>query len=91
MSSYAETVQRRRQARALYLKLRALGLDVRAERCADGAVGRRVVVEGLRSLNPDHADRLMRLVRDNEVGLLEIISDERDPDPMAIRREGSYV
>lgn len=89
MSSYAETVQRRRQARALYLKLRALGLDVRAERCADGAVGRRVVVEGLRSLNPDHADRLMRLVRDNEVGLLEIISNERDP--MAIRREGSYV
>ncbi len=91
MSSYAEMLQRRRQARALYLKLRALGLDVRAERCADGAVGRRVVVEGLRSLNPDHADRLMRLVRDNEVGLLEIISDERDPDPMAIRREGSYV
>ncbi len=89
MSSYAETVQRRRQAHALYLKLRALGLDVSAERCADGAVGRRVVVEGLRSLNPDHADRLMRLVRDNEVGLLEIISNERDP--MAIRREGSYV
>ena len=91
MSSYAEMVQRQRQARALYLKLRALGLDARAERCADGAVGRRVVVEGLRSLNPDHADRLMRLVRDNEAGLLKIISDERGPDAMATRREESNV
>lgn len=89
MSSYAEMVQHRRQANALLFELWALGLDVRAERCADGAEGRRIVVEGLRSLKPDHADRLMRLVRDNEAGLLEILSDERDPDLAANRQEKS--
>ena len=80
MSTYAEMARRRKHARVLYLKLRALGLKVGAERCAAGAVGRRVVVEGLRSLNPDHADRLMRLVRVNEAGLLEILSNERGSD-----------
>lgn len=69
MSTYDEITHRRKQAHTLYLKLWSLGLSVRAERCVAGAVGRRVVVEGLRSLNPDHADRLMRLVRDNEAGL----------------------
>ncbi len=91
MSSHVEIAYRRKQAHALYLKLRVLGLDVRAERCAAGAVGRRVVVEGLRSLNPDHADRLMRLVRDNEAGLLDILSNERGSDPTANRSEGSGV
>lgn len=74
MSSYAE-IARRRQARALYLKLWVLGLDVRAERCAAEVVERRVVVEGLKSLNPAHADRLMRLVQDNEAALLEILPE----------------
>lgn len=76
MSSYAEKIQRRKQANALLFELWTLGLDVRAERCADGAVGRRVVVEGLKSLNPTHADRLMRLVQDNEAGLLEVLPEE---------------
>ncbi len=89
MSTYDEIAHRRKQARALYLKLWSLGLDVRAERCAVGAVGRRVVVEGLRSLNPEHADRLVRLVRDNEAGLLEIISDEWSSDLAANRPERS--
>ena len=89
MSTYDETVHRRKQARALYLKLWFLGLEVRAERCAAGAVGRTVAVEGLRSLNPDHADRLMRLVRDNEAGLLELISNEQGSDLAANRPEGT--
>lgn len=80
MSTYDEAIHRREQAHALYLKLRALGLDVHAERCASEAPGLRVVVEGSRSLNPDHADRLMQLVRANEAGLLEVLQDERDPD-----------
>ena len=91
MNTYDEIIHCRKQARALYHKLWFLGLKVRAERCAAGAVGRRVVVEGLRSLNPEHADRLMRLVRDNEAGLLEIISNERGPDLTANRSKGSGV
>jgi hypothetical protein len=91
MSTYDEIIHRRRQAHALYLKLWSLGLDVRAERCAVGAVGRRVMVEGLRSLNPDHADRLMRLVRDNEAGLLEILSNKRNPDLAANHPKRSSV
>jgi hypothetical protein len=80
MSSYAEIARRRRQAHALYLKLWVLGLDVYVERCAAEVVGRRVVVEGLKSLNPAHADRLMRLVQDNEAGLLEILSERVYPE-----------
>lgn len=91
MSTYDEITHRRKQARALYLKLWTLGLGVRAERCAAEAVGRRVVVEGLRSLNPEHADRLMRLVRDNEAGLLEILSDEREADLAANHPERSGI
>lgn len=80
MSSYAEMIQRRRQANALLFRLWTLGLNVRAERCAGEAVGRRVVVEGLKSLNPVHADRLIRLVQDNEAALLEILSKEIYPE-----------
>lgn len=91
MSRYAEIVQHRRQANALLFELWSLGLDVRAERHADGAEGRRIVVEGLRSLNPGHADRLVRLVRDNEAALLDTLSGLREPDPVATSREGSNM
>lgn len=87
MSTYDEITHRRKQARVLYFKLCFLRLDVRAERCAAGAVDRRVVIEGLRSLNPEHADRLVRLVQDNEAGLLEILSHERGSDLAANRPE----
>ncbi len=36
-----------------------------------------MVVEGLKSLNPDHADRLMRMVRDNEAALAEVLPKRR--------------
>lgn len=90
MNTYDEITYRRKQARALYFKLWTLGLGVRAERCA-ADLGRRIVIEGLRSLNPDHADRLMRLVRDNETELLEILSDERGSGLAANRPDGSGV
>ena len=34
-------------------------------------------VEGLKSLNPDHADRLMRMVRTNEPALAEVLPKRR--------------
>ncbi|MEW6635721.1 MAG: hypothetical protein AB1425_02785 [Actinomycetota bacterium] len=88
MSTYAEMARRRKQARVLYLKLRALGLNVHARQDPEGPAGYRVIVEDLRSLNPVHADRLVRLVRDNEAGLVEVIRNEWDPDLVVIRQEG---
>ncbi|ABG04862.1 hypothetical protein Rxyl_1915 [Rubrobacter xylanophilus DSM 9941] len=88
MNSYAELARRRREAQALYLELHALGLEVRAEPDAGRPAGYRVVVGGLKSLNPDHADRLMRLVRYDEAGLIEVLWGGWDPDLPAIRQEG---
>ena len=88
MSSYAEMARRRKQARVLYLELRALGLEVRVEDDAGNPSGHKVVVGGLRSLSPAHADRLMRLVRDNEIGLAKVLLERWDPDLHAVRTEG---
>lgn len=76
MSSYAE-MARRKEANALYLKIRSLGLNAYAEHDAERPAGYRVVVEGLKSLNPDHADRLMRMVRDNEPTLAGVLPKRR--------------
>lgn len=91
MSNYAGMARCRDQARALYIKLRTLGLKIRTEQDTARPAGYRVTVDGLRSLNPDHADRLVQLVRDNEAGLVEILLSEREPDPAATYREGSGV
>ena len=88
MSSYAEMARRRKQARVLYLELRALGLEVRVEDDAGTPADYKVVVGGLRSLSPAHADRLMRLVRDNEIGLAKVLLERWDPDLHAVRTEG---
>lgn len=76
MSDYTE-IARRKEANTLRLKLRALGLRAYAERDTQRPAGYRVVVEGLKSLNPDHADRLMRMVRDNEAALAEVLPKRR--------------
>lgn len=90
MSSYAEMARERRRARAFYLELRALGLDVRVEEVPEEPSCCRVVVGGLRSLSPAHAERVVRCVRGNEAGLARIIlSGPWNPDLEAIRREGS--
>lgn len=67
MSSYREMSSHRKQARALYLELRALGLEVRAEDDSEGPASYRIVIGGLSSLSPVHADRLMRRVEANEL------------------------
>jgi hypothetical protein len=87
VNSYAEMVRRSREAQALYLELRCLGLDAYAERDPERPAGYRVVVEGLKSLNPGHADRLMRLVGDNEAALAELLPEGR-PHLRLVRREG---
>ena len=76
-------------ARALFLELRALGLEVQTEDDPGGDfLDYRIAIEGLHSLSVTHADRVMRLVRDNEEGLVQLLLDRRDPDLDAIRREG---
>lgn len=89
MSSYREMARHRKQARALYLELRALGLEVRAENDTGGPANYRIVVGGLSSLSPVHADRLMRRVEANEHGLARVLLERWNPDLHAIRREGS--
>ncbi len=89
MSSYAEMARERRRARALYLELRALGLDVQVEEVPEEPSCCRVVVGGLRSLSPAHAERVVRCVRGNQAGLVHVLLCRWDPDLHAVRREGS--
>lgn len=89
MSSYSDMARERKHARSLYLELRALGLDVRVEEVLEEPLCYRVVVSGLRSLSPAHADRIVRCVRSNEAGLVQMLLCRWDPDLHAIRREGS--
>lgn len=90
MSSYREMARSgaSKQARALYLELRALGLEVRAEDDASGLANYRIVVGGLSSLSPVHADRLMHRVEANEIGLARVLLERWNPDLHAIRTEG---
>lgn len=89
MSAYSDMARERRRARPLYLEFRALGLEVSVEEVPGEPLCYRVVVGGLRSLSPAHADRVVRSVRSNQVGLVQVILCRRDPDLHAIRREGS--
>lgn len=88
MSSYREMARHRKQARALYLELRALGLEVRAEDDPSGLANYRIVVGGLSSLSPVHADRLMRRVEANEIGIANVLLERWNPDLHAVRTEG---
>lgn len=89
MSTYSDMARERRRARSLYLELRALGLDVRVEEVPEDPLCYRVIVGGLRSLSPAHADRIVRCVRGNETGLVQVLLCRWDPDLHAVRREGS--
>ena len=89
MSSYYDMARERKHARSLYLELRALGLDVRVEEVPEEPLCYRVVVGGLRSLSPVHADRVVRCVRSNEAGLVQVLLCRWDPDLHAVRREGN--
>lgn len=89
MSSYSDMARERKHARSLYLELRALGLDVRVEEVPEEPLCYRVVVGGLRSLSPAHADRVVQCIRSNEAGLVQVILCRWDPDLHVVRREGS--
>jgi len=83
MSAHAPT------ARPLYLELRALGLEVRAEDDPDGeTLDFRISVGGLHRLSETHAQSVRQRVLESEEGLVQLILDQEDPDLNAIRREG---
>lgn len=89
MSTYAEMERARRRARPLFLELRALGLDLWLEQDSDEPPYYRIVVGGLRSLSPTHANRVIQRVSGNEAGLAIILLGGRwDFDFTAIRQEG---
>ena len=88
MSTYAEMDRERRRARPLFLELRALGLDLWLEEDADEPPCYRIVVGGLRSLSPNHANRVIQRVLGNEAGIARILLGGRsDFDFTAIRQE----
>lgn len=88
------------QARHLYSALEALGLELLVEYLGlellveydpDGPLGCGVSVGGLKSLSPSHADRIARLVRENEAELLMALLDRRDGEPCVMRTEASLA
>lgn len=74
----------RRRAEGLYRKLQSLGLGVQAQRVVGEPETYRVVIEGLKSLNPDH---LTRLVQQNEAELARIVLANRPPGLREVREE----
>lgn len=74
----------RRRAEGLYRKLQSLGLGVQAQCVVGEPETYRVVIEGLKSLNPDH---LTRLVQQNEAELARIVLANRPPGLREVREE----
>jgi hypothetical protein len=89
MSSYAEMARERKKARALYLELRALELELYAKEDSNDATGYSVRVAGLHSLPETHADQIRRRVEASKPGLLRVLLGRWDPDVVAIQREGA--
>ena len=84
MNSCADT------ARALYLELRALRLEVWVEDDPDGdTLDFRVALGDLHRLSETHAHSVRRRVMQCEEGLVQLILDLHDPDLDAIRKEGT--
>ena len=78
-----------KRARQLYLELRALDLDLWVEEDAGDPTGYRIVAEVPMSVPRLRLESLMPRVRDNKVGLIEVLLCRYDADLYAIRREGS--
>lgn len=87
MTSYAELDRIRKQARHLYLELRALGLELQLEERQEDPTGYVVKVGGLKSLSEAHADRVRRRVEEHKPGLVKLLSSW-DADLEAVRKEG---
>jgi hypothetical protein len=79
-------------ARALYLELRALRLELRVEADTRGA-GRMldygIAVDNFHSLSVAEVSSVTRRILDNENELVRLLANERDPDLRAIRKEGN--
>ncbi len=89
MTSYAELNRQRKLARPLYLEVRALGLDLRANEDPQEPLGYRVEVRGLCSLSEAHAERMTRRMKELRPGLVRILMGKWDADLGAIREEGA--
>jgi hypothetical protein len=87
LTTYAELNRQRKQARALFLEIRALGLNLRIHEDAEDPTGYRLEVLGVRSLSPAHADRLERRVEAAKPGLIKVACSRWDADLEAIRKE----
>lgn len=77
----------RRRAEGLYRKLQSLGLDVRIQHVPGEPEVYKVEIEGLKSLNPDHADRLTRLIQQHEPELARIVLEDHRPSLRAVQNE----
>ena len=84
MSYALEDARRRKQARPLYIELRALGIELPGRNKGGEWT---LEVRGLRSLSPAHADRLVERMREHEQGLLWILYGGWDEDLRAIQGE----
>ena len=76
-------------ARALYLELCALRLEVLVEDDPHGGpLDYGIAIGGLHTLPESYARSIMQRVLDNEEGLVQLVLDRQDPEVDAIRREG---
>ena len=89
MTSYAEMAWERRKDTSLYLKLRALDLDLYVKEDLHDFTGYRLAITGLHSLSEAHADLIRQRVERSKLGLLRLLWARWDADLEAIRREGA--
>jgi len=74
---------------ALYLHLRALGLELAEVERPEHPDGRVVRVCGLARLEPGERERISRLMRANKAALMAVLSSGA-PGALAVRQEASY-
>ncbi len=68
----------------------ALGIDLCAEEDPEDPTGYALLVGGMRSLSPTHADRIRWRVEENKVGLVRVLAFGKwDEDLGAVRGEGA--
>lgn len=89
MSSYADIARERKRARSLYLELRALRFEVRIEEDISDPTGYKIAFNGPGSISSPHLQGIVRRVRDNKPGLIDVLLCRWDPDLHAIRQEGN--
>ncbi len=95
MTSYAEMERQGKEARRLYLEIRALGLEVSAEEDDRDVFGYRLELRVLPSLSPVHADRLTHRFEEAKPDMVRLLrvpvvpAELVDEDMAAVWKEGS--